>query len=106
MDWQWLIPPSSELLTLPALNSSCRLNLELYRTAYNTERLSMIMEKTMAMSKIEKRKELGSTHSKMVRKILQNIILINNMDAERWNGQMVTVIGGNSRMVMGKDMEH
>jgi hypothetical protein len=28
------------------------------------------------------------------------------MDAERWNGQMVTVIRGNTRMVRRKDMEH
>jgi hypothetical protein len=33
-------------------------------------------------------------------------ILITDMGAERWNGQVVTVIGGNSRMVMKKDMEH
>ena len=42
----------------------------------------------------------------MVRKILQNIILINYMAVERGNMQMVTVIGGNSRMKTGKDMEH
>jgi hypothetical protein len=42
----------------------------------------------------------------MVRKILQNIILINNMAVERWNLQMVTSIGGNTRMIRGKDMEH
>ena len=42
----------------------------------------------------------------MVRKISQNIIMINYMAVQRWNMQMVTVIGGNSRMVIGKDMEH
>jgi hypothetical protein len=36
---------------------------------------------------------------------MENGILINYMDAERWNGQLVTVIGGNSRMVTRKDME-
>jgi hypothetical protein len=41
----------------------------------------------------------------MVINIMQNTILINYMDAQRWNSQMVTVIGGNSRMVKGKDME-
>jgi hypothetical protein len=41
----------------------------------------------------------------MVTKIIQNGILINYMDAQRWNGQMVAVIGGNLRMVRGKDME-
>jgi hypothetical protein len=46
------------LLTLPTLNSSCRLNLELYRMAYNIKRLSKIMEYTMDMSKMEKEKEL------------------------------------------------
>jgi hypothetical protein len=28
------------------------------------------------------------------------------MAVERWNGQMVTSIGGDSRMVRRKDMEH
>jgi hypothetical protein len=42
----------------------------------------------------------------MVRKILENIILINLMAVERWKVQMVTGIGGNSRMITGKDMEH
>jgi hypothetical protein len=41
----------------------------------------------------------------MVRKIMENGILINYMDAQSWNSQVVTVIGGNSRMVMQKDME-
>jgi hypothetical protein len=59
------------------------------------DRLSIIMEYTMAMSKMEKRKELGSTHSQMVRKILQNIILINYMAVQRRNLQMVAGIGGN-----------
>ena len=42
----------------------------------------------------------------MVRKILQNNIKINYMAVERWNLQMVTGIGGNSRMARRKDMEH
>ena len=42
----------------------------------------------------------------MVRKILQNITLINYMAVESWNLQVVTVIGGNSRMAIMKDMEH
>ena len=42
----------------------------------------------------------------MVIKIMENDILINYMGAERWNSHMVTVIGGNTRMVKGKDMEH
>ena len=37
---------------------------------------------------------------------MENGILINVMDAQSWNSQMVTVIGGNSRMVKRKDMEH
>ncbi len=41
----------------------------------------------------------------MVRKILQNIILINYMAVESWNLQMVAVIGGNTRITRGKDME-
>jgi hypothetical protein len=42
----------------------------------------------------------------VVRKILQNIILINYMAVERWNMQVVTGIGGNSRIIRRKDMEH
>jgi hypothetical protein len=42
----------------------------------------------------------------MVRKILQNIILINVMAVERWNLQLVAVIGGNSRIIRMKDMEY
>jgi hypothetical protein len=42
----------------------------------------------------------------MVRKYMENGILINNMGAERRNWQVVTIIGGNTRMVRGKDMEH
>jgi hypothetical protein len=54
-----------------------------------------------------KQKELELEYGQMlVRKILENTILINYMDAQRRNTQMVTVIGGNSRMVKGKDMEH
>jgi hypothetical protein len=41
----------------------------------------------------------------MVINIMQNTILINYMDAQRWKKQMVAVIGGNARMVKGKDME-
>jgi hypothetical protein len=42
----------------------------------------------------------------VVRKISQNIILVNVMVVESWNLQMVAVIGGNSRMARRKDMEH
>ncbi len=42
----------------------------------------------------------------MAIKIMENGILIIDMAAERWNSQMVTVIGGNSRMIRRKDMEH
>jgi hypothetical protein len=42
----------------------------------------------------------------VVRKILQNIIFINYMAVERGNMQMVTRIGGNSRIITRKDMEH
>jgi hypothetical protein len=59
----------------------------------------------MGMSKMAKEKELESKYGQMVRKILQNIILINYMDARSWNTQMVTVIGGDARMVRKKDME-
>jgi hypothetical protein len=41
----------------------------------------------------------------MVRNYMENGILINYMDAQRWNGQMVKVGGGNSRMIRQKDME-
>jgi hypothetical protein len=51
-------------------------------------------------------KELESEYLQMVTKIMENGILINNMGAIRWNGQMVAVGGGNSRMVKGKDMQH
>jgi hypothetical protein len=61
---------------------------------------------TMGMSKMAKEKELESQHLQVVRKILQNIILIIHMDAERWKQQVVAVIGGNTRMVTRKDMEH
>jgi hypothetical protein len=42
----------------------------------------------------------------MVKKNMENGILITDMGAESWKRQMVTVIGGNSRMVTWKDMEH
>jgi hypothetical protein len=42
----------------------------------------------------------------MVQKFKENGILITYMGAERWNGQVVTVIGGITRMVTTKDMEH
>ena len=42
----------------------------------------------------------------MVRKILQNIILINVMAVESRNLQVVAVIGGNSRITRRKDLEH
>jgi hypothetical protein len=51
-------------------------------------------------------KELGYLSRPVVRKILQNIILVNYMAVQRWNMQMVTSIGGNTRMVRRKDMEH
>ncbi len=41
----------------------------------------------------------------MVTKIMENGILIKDMAAERRNGQVVAVIGGNSRIIRGKDME-
>jgi hypothetical protein len=41
----------------------------------------------------------------MVIKVMENFILINVMDAQRWKEQCVTVIGGNTRMVTRKDME-
>ena len=40
-------------------------------------------------------KELELEHGQMVTKIMEKGILINYMGAQRWNGQMVTVIGGN-----------
>ena len=42
----------------------------------------------------------------MIRKILENIILVNVMAVQRRNMQVVTDIGGNTRMATGKDMEH
>jgi hypothetical protein len=41
----------------------------------------------------------------MVKKFMENGILITYMDAQRWNTQ-VEVIGGNTRIIRGKDMEH
>jgi hypothetical protein len=71
------------------------------------ERLSIKMQYTMAMSKMAKEKELESEYGQMmVRKNMENGILINYMDAERGKEQVVAVIGGNTRMVTKKDMEH
>ena len=42
----------------------------------------------------------------MVRKIQENGILINYMAALSRNLQKVAVIGGNTRITRGKDMEH
>ena len=42
----------------------------------------------------------------MVRSKSENGILINYMATSRWNFQMVTLTGGNTRMTRGKDMEH
>jgi hypothetical protein len=42
----------------------------------------------------------------VVKNISQNIILMLDMDVERWNGQMVKLIGGNSMIIRQKDMEH
>ena len=53
-----------------------------------------------------KAKELELKYGQMVRNNMENIILINYMDAQRWNSQVVTVIGGKTRMVTRKDMEH
>ncbi len=53
-----------------------------------------------------KKKELESEYIQVVIKIMENGILIKNMAAERWNGQMVAVIGGNSRIIRQKDMEY
>jgi hypothetical protein len=41
----------------------------------------------------------------VVVKKLQNIILIINMDAQRWNTQFVPVIGEKTRRIREKDME-
>ncbi len=41
----------------------------------------------------------------MAIKSMENGILINYMAAERWNKQVVTVCGGNSKIVNWKDME-
>jgi hypothetical protein len=69
------------------------------------KRLSIQMEHTMGISKMAKKKDLQYLLSQMVRKISQNIILINYMAVERRNLQVVTVIGGNTRMANKKDME-
>ena len=42
----------------------------------------------------------------MVRKILDNIIIIKYMAAERWNLKVATVIGANSGKARSTDMEH
>ena len=60
----------------------------------------------MVMSiRIVKEKELEEEYSQKVLKIMENGILIKDMAAKRWNSKMVTVGGGDSRMVIGKDME-
>jgi hypothetical protein len=56
--------------------------------------------------RMAKEKELELEYGQMVTKIIQNGILINYMDAQSWKMQMVAVIGGNTRMVTRKDMEH
>ena len=42
----------------------------------------------------------------MVRSKSENGILIIKMAAERWNMQVATVIGEDTRMTTGKDMEY
>jgi hypothetical protein len=56
--------------------------------------------------RMAKEKELEWEYLQMVIKIMVNGILIKDMGAERWNGQMVKVIGGISRMIRRKDMHH
>jgi hypothetical protein len=51
-------------------------------------------------------KELEYCNHLLMLSHMENIILINYMDAQRWNGQMVAVGGENSMMVKRKDMEH
>jgi hypothetical protein len=58
----------------------------------------------MSIKMVYKR-ELEWEYIKMIRKIMDNGILINKMAAERWNMQVVTLIGGNTRMETGKEME-
>ena len=55
--------------------------------------------------KMVKEKESEYTYLQLARSKQENIILINYMDAQRFNSQMVTVIGGNIRMIRKKDME-
>jgi hypothetical protein len=52
-----------------------------------------------------KKKESEYTYLHLARSTQENIILINYMDAQRLNIQVVTVIGGNIRIMRGKDME-
>ena len=63
---------------LPPLNSSSRLNLELFTKAYSTKRYSLIkMSLTRAMSiRMVEKKELESEYGQMVTKIMPNGILI------------------------------
>jgi hypothetical protein len=56
--------------------------------------------------KMGKEKELEYYLQMMVRSKLENGILINYMAAQRWNFQVVTLTGGNSRIARRKDMEH
>jgi hypothetical protein len=41
----------------------------------------------------------------MVRRTQESFMLVNYMDAQRFNIQMATVIGGNTRIITTKDME-
>jgi hypothetical protein len=96
------------LPTLPTLTSFCRLNLTLSSKAYNTKSKSIkVAADTLDISiKMVKEKELEYTYLQLVRSTQENGILINYIDAQRFNSQMVTVIGGNIRMMREMDMEH
>ncbi len=76
--------------------------------ACNTNRLSKIMESnTMAMSiKMGNFKELESLLCQMDIRKEKSGIRINYMVLPRLHMQMVTLFGGNARIITRKDMEH
>jgi hypothetical protein len=96
------------LRTLLTLTSFFRLNLTLSNKAYNTKRKSIKMETdTKVMStNMASQKDLEYLLQNVVIYKQENGIWINYMGLPSVHIQVVTVIGGNIRMVRRKDMDH
>ena len=96
------------MLALPALDSLCKQRLRLSNKAYNTKRKSMMDSVTKGMSiKMIKEKELEYECGQMMaRRKLENGSTINYIAAARFDFQMATVIVGNTRIALRKNMEH